>query len=165
MSSPKEEAPGAKGAAVAGAKDAEAPLWPPSDDRGLWRWIVAAHLLPLLAWAVAAPFWVHGAAVGPYRATSSLTWMAGEPLLALALYLGRARPFAIAVVVQALIGLVLIGTLVQAPEAFVNAGRLGSGVEGETYLTLGIAYTLAVATGVAFLGQAASVLGLGLRRR
>jgi hypothetical protein len=143
----------------------EAPAWPPVDDRGLWRWIVVAHALPLVAWAIGVAFWVHGVGVGPFRPTSPITWMVGEPLLALALYLGRARPFAIAVIVQAIAGLVLIGTLLQAPEAFLNAGRPGSGVEEMTYLTLGIATLFATGTGRAFVGQAAYVLRLSLSRR
>ena len=144
--------------------DASGP-WPPVDDRNLWRWIVVGHALPLVAWAIGAAFWVHGTGVGPFRPTSPITWMVGQPLLALALYLRRARPFAIAVIVQAVIGLVLIGTLVQAPEAFLNAGHPGSGVEDMTYSTLTVATLLAVGTGMAFVGQAAYVLRLSLSRR
>lgn len=145
--------------------NAGASRWPPRDDRGLWRWIAVGHLLPLLAWAIGAEFWVHGAGVGPFRPTSPLTWMAGEPLVALALYARRALPFAVAIVVQAALGMVLIATLLQAPSAFLSVGRPGEGLEHMTYLTLAPAVLLAVATGMTFVGQAATVLRLGLSRR
>jgi hypothetical protein len=139
--------------------------WPPSDDRTLWRWIVVAHALPILAWAVGADFWVHGTGVGPFRATSPLTWMVGEPLVALALYLHRGLPFTVSVMLQTLIGLVLIATLLQAPGAFLSVGRPGEGLEHMTYLTLTVATSLAVGTGMAFVGQGAYVLRLSLSRR
>jgi hypothetical protein len=138
--------------------------WPPSRDRTLWIWIAVGHALPLAAWAIGAAFWVHGAEVGPFRPTSPLTWMVGQPLVALTLRGQRARPFAVAIVVQACIGLVLIATLLQAPTAYLNVGREGSGLEELTYLRLAPSTLLAVATGMAFVGQAAVVLRLGRAR-
>lgn len=138
--------------------------WPPSRDRALWTWLALGHLLPLLAWALGAAFWVHGGGAGPFRPTSPLTWMAGQPLVALALALRRALPFAVAVAVQAAVGAVLIATLLQAPSAFLSTGRAGEGLEEMTYLRLAVATAFAVATGMAFLGQAAYVLRLWLSR-
>jgi hypothetical protein len=140
------------------------PGWPPRGDRALWIWLAVGHALPLLAWAIGASFWVHGGGVGPFRPTSPLTWMVGEPLVALALRSGRARPFAVAIVVQAVLGLVLIATLLQAPQAYLNVGREGAGLEDLTYLTLAPSTLLAVGTGMAFVGQAAYVLRLSLSR-
>ena len=140
------------------------PAWPPGRDRALWIWIAVGHALPLVAWAIGASFWVHGGGAGPFRPTSPLTWMVGQPLVALALRSGRSRPFAVAVVVQAAIGLVLIATLLQAPQAYLNVGRAGGGLEEMTYLALAPATLLAVGSGMAFVGQAAYVLRLSLSR-
>jgi len=154
----------ARRGAQPGEADGTDRTWPPSRDRALWIWIGVGHALPLLAWALGAAFWVHGTGVGPFRPTSPLTWMVGQPLVALALHTRRARPFAVAVVVQTAIGLVLIASLLQAPGAFLSVGREGHGLEQMTYLTLALATVLAVGTGMAFVGQGAYVLRLGLSR-
>ncbi len=138
--------------------------WPPREDRTLWLWIGAALALPLLARAVGAAFWIHGAGVGPYRPTDPVAWLAVVLLVALALIGRRARPFAVAVALQLGIGLVLIATLLQAPGAFLVVGAAGQGLEGMTYVRLAVHYALAVATGIAYVGLGAYVLRRHLAR-
>ena len=128
----------------------------------MWAGIAAGGLLPLLAWSLNAPFWWAISGRG-FVGTDPLAWAVLQPVLAAAMWLRSGAPFSVAMWLQLPLGLALMGSLLQAPAAFVAVGESG-GLEGLGYRDLGLSYGLAFTTGSVFTALTAYLLRLSLRR-
>jgi hypothetical protein len=137
------------------------PGWPP-DDPKVWAWVFASFVPSGIAWLLGVPFWVPSPGVETYLGTNPLLWMGAMSLLGLALALRHSALFQLALWLELVVGVALMLSLLQVPQAIFAVGAAYSGLEDVTYYELVPSFGLAFAAGAIGLGGVAYLLRLKL---